>query len=77
MRLLSWFTGRQNNDDFGLAERDRLRRYIADIEEELSAGQFETFGAYRALIKTQYLLESPDEADWCCEILERVDVRLH
>jgi hypothetical protein len=35
MRLLSWFTGRQNNDDFGLAERDRLRRYIAEIEEEL------------------------------------------
>jgi hypothetical protein len=34
MGLLSWFTG-QNKDDFGLAERDRLRRYIAEIEEEL------------------------------------------
>ena len=35
MGLLSWFTGRQHDDDFGLADRDRLRQYIADIEEEL------------------------------------------
>ena len=36
MGLLSWFTGRQDKDTgFGLAERERLRRYIADIEAEL------------------------------------------
>jgi hypothetical protein len=40
MGLLSWFIGWQHDDDFGLADRDRLRRYIADIEEELGRSTF-------------------------------------